>query len=72
MPSGISGAITIVGEGKEMSDKDLLRTSHAIRGTTMVWWYEEEKGICVVGMVGQTVVIPWRSIRGALKRKDKK
>lgn len=55
-----------------MSDKDLLRTSHAIRGTTMVWWYEEEKGICVVGMVGQTVVIPWRSIRGALKRKDKK
>jgi len=40
------------------------------------WWYEESGGICVVHGVGgnaseNMVNIPWRSIRAALRRKDK-
>ena len=54
-----------------MSDQ---RKSHAIRGTKTAWWYEEAKGICVVAeSVGPTqlIFIPWASLRGALKRKDR-
>jgi hypothetical protein len=63
-----------------MSTKHLQNNPHAIRGDTTAWWYEEEAGVCVVqqyltprGTVFGTrsVVIPWRSIRGALARKDK-
>jgi len=41
------------------------------------WYYEEPKGICVV-LHGETnqgcliATIPWKMIRGSLKRKDKK
>jgi len=61
-----------------MADKDLKRSSH--RNKDGWWWYEEPKGIAV--MVPQNDragnhlrttehVITWRSLRGALKRKDK-
>lgn len=61
--------------------KDLSRTPHKIRGTTRAWFYEEEQGICVVqdlycslkGYQGtRSVLIPWRAIRAALKRLEKK
>lgn len=41
------------------------------------WYYEEPKGICVV-LHGETnqgcliATIPWKMLRGSLKRKDKK
>jgi len=63
-----------------MSNKHLQLTPHAIRGTVTAWWYEEEKGISVVqefrdknGMlhITESILLPWTSIRGALKRKDK-
>jgi hypothetical protein len=63
-----------------MSDKHLKLTPHKLADDPTAWWYEEEKGLCVVqqyltnrGTVFGTrsVVIPWGSIRAALTRKDK-
>lgn len=57
-----------------MSNKDLKCEPHAIRGTETAWWYEEEEGVCVVVELAQgtrQITIPWASLRGALKRKDK-
>lgn len=64
-----------------MADKHLSLKPHAIRGTKSAWWYEESKGICLVqecrdvrgGLLADTrqVTIPWDSLRGALKRKDR-
>ena len=62
-----------------MSDQHLKLTSHKIRHEPDAWFYEEATGICVVqqyrGNTGliygtRSVVIPWREIRAALKRKD--
>ena len=64
-----------------MSDERLKPKPHTIAHDPTVKWYEEDKGICVVqqyrgntGLVYGTrsVVIPWRAIRAALKRKDKR
>ena len=60
-----------------MSVEHLHRDSHAIKGRTDVWWYEERSGVCLVvtfqgGMHAKTITIPWRAIRGALKRLDKR
>ena len=38
------------------------------------WWYELNYGICICTRIDgkvETHNIPWRSIRAALKRKDK-
>ena len=59
-----------------MSEKHLKRDSHKIRHIDWAWWYEEKQGICVVIHQGTrgavTIDVPWRSIRAALKRLDKK
>ena len=71
------GLGVVLGMGVAMSNKDLLRTSHAIRDDKDAWWYEEEKGICLVVSDPSKdrntfqFTIPWRSLRAALKRKDK-
>jgi hypothetical protein len=64
-----------------MSDTHLQLEPHPIRGTESAWWYEDEKGICVVmecrdangRLLADTLqaTIPWRSLRGAVRRKDK-
>jgi hypothetical protein len=57
-----------------MSNKDLKCEPHAIRGIKTAWWYEEDMGLCIVvepAQVTQQITIPWASLRGALKRKDK-
>lgn len=61
-----------------MARKHLLSRPHRI--TDDFWWYEENKGIAVCVRahdkdgVKRTFVhdIPWRSIRAAMERKDKK
>ena len=57
-----------------MSKAHLKRAPHTINEDW--WWYEEPQGICVVHHMGTrgafTVEIPWRSLRAALKRLDKK
>jgi len=66
-----------------MSDKHLWAKPHNI--TEDKWWYEVRKGITVcvhvdalldnnMGWTSKTILvdIPWRSIRSALGRKDKK
>lgn len=57
-----------------MSDTDLQRTPHPIRQTKTAWWYEDELGLYVVveaSRVTRQIFIPWASVRGALRRKDK-
>ena len=62
-----------------MSNRHLKLTLHKLAHDPNAWWYEEDKGICVVqqyrgntGLVYGTrsVVIPWKVVRSALKRKD--
>ena len=57
-----------------MSDKHLSNMPHNIRGRKDAWWYEENGGINVVvepqGATTQ-VMIPWRSIKAALARKER-
>lgn len=59
-----------------MSKQDLRRSPHKVKNIDWAWWYEEKYGICVVVHQGTrgaiTLDIPWRSIRAALKRLDKK
>ena len=64
-----------------MSKKHLTLRSHKIPHDPHAWWYEEPNGICVVqehhdctGMrVGVTsVIISWRALKAALKRKEQK
>ena len=58
-----------------MSRKHLQNKSHHFKGRDDAWWYEENNGIHVVveRKEGTTIVhLPWRSIRSALKRKDRK
>ena len=57
-----------------MGNRHLSRDPHHTKDDG-VWWYEEPVGITL--FVEQrtkvaTIIIPWRSIRAALKRKDKK
>ena len=64
-----------------MSNQHLKRTPHKIAHDPTAWWYEEDKGIYVVQeyyrakdglyLGTRSVVIPWRAVRAALKRKDK-
>ena len=58
-----------------MSNKDLSLKPHHIKDTDNAWWYEETKGIelIVQHKVGdiRNYSISWRTIRGALKRKEK-
>ena len=62
-----------------MSAKHLKLKPHNI--SNELWWYEANAGIEVVArfedkptgvVIVRIHVIPWRSIRAALKRKDKK
>jgi hypothetical protein len=57
-----------------MSEKHLKLEPHNIN--EHAWWYEEKNHISVVfhreNQGSQIVEIPWRSIRAALKRLDKK
>ena len=61
-----------------MSKKHLLDKPHEIIKSSCSkssWWYEENNGImiCVDPNTDLTMhLIPWRSIRNALARKDKK
>ena len=57
-----------------MADKDLKTRPHHHRGEGTWWWYEDPKGMTVVVEPPPTriVEIPWRSIRAALRRKDRK
>ena len=65
-----------------MSNKHLKLTPHKIAHDPTVKWYEEPKGIWVVQehyrakdglyLGTRSVMIPWRAIRGALKRKDRR
>ena len=55
-----------------MSEKDLQKEPHNINPHS--WWYEENYGVTIVVEPVTTtrqIKIPWRSIRAALKRKDK-
>ena len=55
-----------------MSKKDLQGKPHNINPFS--WWYEENHGVTVVvepKPETQQIKMPWRSIRAALKRKDK-
>lgn len=57
-----------------MSVNDLQPEPHKIRKRKDAWWYEEEKGLCIVVEPQDrtmTIEIPWASLRGALRRKDK-
>lgn len=56
-----------------MATKHLKLRPHHIDENS--WWYEEPEGITVVhnSTSGSVVsIIPWRQIRAALKRLDKK
>ena len=60
-----------------MANKDLKRQAHKIRGTN-VYRIEDGKGICLVvsgemtkSGVASEIILPWRYIRNALKRKEK-
>lgn len=55
-----------------MSDKDLKRYSKKVG---KAWWYEEPDGVHVIVPSYDSVQdlrIPWKQIRAALERKDKK
>lgn len=59
-----------------MADKHLERRPHHQRGEQDWWWYEEPQGIAVVvkgtsSACTRVVDIPWRSLRAALRRKDR-
>lgn len=56
-------------------NKDLKLEPHRIRGCKDAWWYEEDVGLSVVMEPSaqiKTITIPWASLRGALKRLDRK
>jgi len=58
-----------------MANKHLQLAPHETSNPNL-WWYEEPAGIVIVhGGPGHgpksEPVIPWRSIRAALRRKDK-
>ncbi len=59
-----------------MANKDLQKERHNIN--PFWWWYEMRSGIKIYhknpdSIIGkESPVIPWRSIRAALKRKDRK
>jgi len=65
-----------------MSDEHLKPKPHTIAHDPHVWWYEEPAGIWVVQehyrakdglyLGTRSVVISWRAIRAALKRKDQR
>ena len=64
-----------------MSNEHLKLTPHTMAHDPHVRWFEEPQGIWVVQeyrakdglyLGTRSVVIPWRAIRGALKRKDRR
>ena len=65
-----------------MSNEHLKPKPHTIAHDPTAWWYEEDKGIWVVQeyyrakdglyLGTRSVVIPWRAVRAALKRKDQR
>ena len=56
-----------------MSNKDLRTAPHSFKDEDRVWWYEEPHGITIVvrDYKERFFNIPWKTIRNALKRKDK-
>lgn len=62
-----------------MSEKHLRLTPHNVRGNKNAWWYEEKDGICVIAHVDgpnatrpAQVSIPWRYLKAAIKRLERK
>ncbi len=63
-----------------MGKKDLVGKSHKAKSARYpgdeildAWWYEQGAGIEIYVQANPTIIvkIPWKSIRKALKRKDK-
>lgn len=66
---------------RKVANKDLRRNPHDSKKQPRFWWYEEPSGILVFHEVVDnkgnylrcsSFNISWKSIRSALKRKDKK
>ncbi len=58
-----------------MSKKHLKLDAHPIRGNDNVWWYEDNGGIDIhvpPSAKHTSFKIPWRALRAALERKDRK
>ena len=59
-----------------MATKHLLRTSYNLRlhdhNNDEVWVYEEQAGLVVCCSTGSLGTIPWRKVRAALKRFERK
>lgn len=59
-----------------VSDRHLKGAPHRLRDREDAWWYEESRGMTVVvefyGAPTQTVLIPWKEVRAALARLDRK
>jgi len=59
-----------------LANKDLRLAPHRIKDDLRdVWWYEVPSGFRIFTVETTGVIeikIPWKSIRAALKRKDKK
>lgn len=58
-----------------MANKHLSRRPHQHDKSTGWWWYEETGGIEIYhgnpDGRSECLLIPWRCVRAALKRKDK-
>ena len=62
-----------------MSRKHLLSEPQFVAHDESWWFYEENRGICIVvepvipkSAPTRSVTIPWARIRAALKRKDRR
>lgn len=58
-----------------MSERHLSPRPHRVLKDKEMWWYEEKGGIylyCATLDKTRRGIIPWRSVRLALKRLDKK
>jgi len=61
-----------------VSNKHLSRMPHHVRED--VWWYDERGGICIISawrdgdryIRTDSFLIPWRDLRRAIERKDRK
>lgn len=54
-----------------MANKHLKLKPHKPK-SGLFWWYEGNDGISIYTGTGPAMCIPWRAIRAALKRKDKR
>ena len=58
-----------------VNSKGLQIGAHRIKNTDEAWWYEEYHGIAVAfsppGSNGHCILIPWRSLKLAIRRRFK-